>query len=205
MDKKYKIILVVLVILLIVIGAYVLMCYKNEMDNREFKEVLKNVSDIENITDKNYASVYSGKSISIDDYIIFSQSDSDNASKEIKLLKEFKNKTFNQTQKDFLELQINRLEKEKLSHEKDVDLGNQCKRYYNGEITASKYSDLQKTNAEERDKINSEVSKIKDETIIYLDNYRELKAILEEIDVDEDFYINEKGGTTGNGRVYFTK
>ena len=47
--------------------------------------------------------------------------------------------------------------------------------------------------------------KIKDETIIYLDNYRELKAILEEIDVDEDFYINEKGGTTGNGRVYFTK
>ncbi len=181
------------------------MCYKNEMDNREFKEVLKNVSDIENITDKNYASVYSGKSISIDDYIIFSQSDSDNASKEINMLKEFKNKTFNQTQKDYLEIQINRLEKEKLSHEKDVDLGNQCKRYYNGEITASKYSDLQKTNAEERDKINSEVSKIKDETIIYLDNHRELKAILEEIDVDEDFYINEKGGTTGNGRVYFTK
>lgn len=187
MDKKYKI-TVVIAILLIVIGAYALMCYKNEIDNNEFKDIVKNASDLENITDKNYANVYSGKSISIDDYIFFSQSNSDNASKEIDILKDFKNKTFNQTQKDYLELQINRLEKEKLSHEKDVDLGNQCKRYFNGEITASKYKELQQSNAEEKDKLISEVSKIKDETIIYLDNHSELKAILEEIDVDEDFY-----------------
>ena len=99
MNKKFKIISIIIVILLLIIGVYAFITYKNEMDNYEFKEVIKNASDIENITDKHYAEVYSGRSISIDEYLIFTKSDSDNISQEMDILREFKNKTSNQTQK----------------------------------------------------------------------------------------------------------
>lgn len=205
MNKKFKIISIIIVILLLIIGVYAFITYKNEMDNYEFKEVIKNASDIENITDKHYAEVYSGRSISIDEYLIFTKSDSDNISQEMDILREFKNKTSNQTQKEYLEIQINRLEKEKLIHDKEVDIGNQYKRYIDGEITASKYMELSKIKEEETTNISVERSKIKDESIIYIDNHPDLKVVLENLDVDEDFYLNENGGTTGNGRVYFTK
>jgi len=205
MDKKYKIISLIIIILVIIIGAYAFTYYKNDMDNREFKEIVKNASDLENVTDKNYAAVYSGRSISIDDYLIFAKSDSENISKEIDMLREFKNKTYNQTQKEYLEIEINRLEKEKLIHESDVDSGNQCKRYYDGEITSSKYIELKKINDDYTDSLSSDISRIKGEAITYVGSHPDLKSVLEEINVDEDFYLNEHGGTTGNGRVYFTK
>ncbi len=106
MDKKYKIISVIIIILLIILGTYVFVSYKNEMDNHEFKDIVKNASDIENVTDKNYANFYNGGSVSIDEYLIFSKSDSDNVSKEIDMLREFKNKTSNHTQKEYLEIQL---------------------------------------------------------------------------------------------------
>lgn len=204
MNKKH-IFVSIIIILLIIIGAYAFMSYKNEMDNQEFKEIIKNASDLENITDKHYSEVYSGRSISIDEYLIFMQSDLDNTSKEMDMLREFKNKTSNQTQKEYLEIQINRLGKEKLIREKELDIGNQYKRYLEGEITANNYNELLKINEENKNNISVERSRIKDESINYIDNHPDLKSVLENIDVDEDFYLNEHGGTTGDGRVYFTK
>ena len=66
MNKQHKIISIIIIILLVIIGVYGYINYKNEMENNEFKEILKNASDIENITDKSYTEMYSGKSIRID-------------------------------------------------------------------------------------------------------------------------------------------
>lgn len=193
MNKQHKIISIIIIILLVIIGVYGYINYKNEMENNEFKEILKNASDIENITDKSYTEMYSGKSIRIDEYLTFTKSNVENTSKELDILIKFKNKTSNQTQKEFLEMQIKRLEKENIEHKDNLDIGEQCKRYLNGEITANKYNEILEKSTENHEQINDEISKIKEDTMVFIDNHPDLKSVLEEIGVDEDFYLNEKG------------
>lgn len=205
MDTKYKIISIILVIILLSLGVIIGINYKNEIDNNEFKEILTNASDIENITDKHYTEMFSGRSVSINEFKTFAQSNVENTSNEISILKEFRDKTSNQTQKEYLDIEINRLEQELRAYEKDIDSANQYERYLNGEITASKYTDLATQINDDVDRIDDETSIIKDDAITYLDNHPDLKQTINELNIDEDFYSNELGGTSGNGGVYITK
>lgn len=205
MDTKYKIISIILVIILLSLGVIIGINYKNEIDNNEFKEILTNASDIENITDKHYTEMFSGRSVSINEFKTFAQSNVENTSNEISILREFRDKTSNQTQKEYLDIEINRLEQELRAYEKDIDSANQYERYLNGEITASKYTDLATQINDDVDRIDDETSIIKDDAITYLDNHPDLKQTINELNIDEDFYSNELGGTSGNGGVYITK
>jgi len=205
MEGKHKIIAVILIILLILMGSYAIITYKNAQDNNEFKELLKNASNLENITDEHYKEAYSGKSMSGSDFKSFTESILENCTKESDMLIEFKNKTFNQTQKEYLEIEINRLQKEQQAKEKAVDNANQYQRYLNGEITASKYKELSGIIDNDTDRIENEIGMIKEDAITYINNHQDLKDTLKELNIDEDFYKNELGGTSGNGVIYLTK
>lgn len=205
MERKNKIIITITIILIVILAGYLIINYTNQLNNQEFKEVLKNASDIENTTDQHYKEAYNGTYMSIDEYITFTKSNIENHTKEIDLLKNFKDKTTNQTQKEYLEIQINRLETELRAYEKAVEIGNSYKRYQNGEITLNKYSELQNTLTNDTQRIDNQIGIIKDESITYINNHPELKETLNNINIDEDFYTNELGGTSGNGRIYFTK
>ena len=207
MKRKFKraLIIILILILLIIIGSYAWTTYKNESDNKEFKEVLKNASDIENVTDKTYYDIHKIGSITADDYIQIENSISENTSKEINMLKQFRDKTFNQTQKEYINIEINRLEKEELHHKKAADVGSQYKRYLNGEITAKHYIDIREISNNDTKITEHDLGVIKDEAITYIKNHPELKQTLEEINIDEDFYTNEMGGTGGSGQLYFKK
>ena len=205
MEKKYKIISIISIIVIICLGVFIGINYKNEIENNEFKQVLKNASDLENVTDEHYYEMFSGRTVSIKEFKEFAQSNVENTSDEINILKEFRDKTSNQTQKEYLNLEIDRLEQELLAYDKDIDSVNQYQRYLDGEITANKYRELGTKINDENQRIEKEIGIIKDNVIIYIDNHNELKQVIKELNLDEDFYTNELGGTSGNGGIYLTK
>ncbi|MBR3213702.1 MAG: hypothetical protein IKF79_04205 [Methanosphaera sp.] len=171
------------------------------MENKEFEEILKNASDIENITDKKYKELYNDTMLNLTEFKIVTQSILDNGSKEIDILTKFKDKTSNETQKKYLEIEIKRLQTEQRGHEKLAENGKEYERYLNGEITASKYIERSNTLNNDTMRLDNEVGIIKDETITYLQNHQDLNNTITKLNLDEDFYLYELDGA-GNGKIY---
>lgn len=201
MEKKYKIISIIILILLLGIMIFAGINYKNNLENKEFKEILKNASNIENITDKNYKELYNDTILNLTEFKLVTQSLLDNCSKETDILTKFKDKTSNETQKEYLEIEIKRLQTEQRAHEKLVENGKEYERYLNGEITASRYIERSNTLNNDSERADNELGMIKDEAITYIQNHQDLNNTITELNLDEDFYLYELDGR-GNGKIY---
>ena len=201
MEKKYKIISIIILILLLGIMIFAGINYKNNLENKEFKEILKNASNIENITDKNYKELYNDTILNLTEFKLVTQSILDNGSKETDILTKFKDKTSNETQKEYLEIEIKRLQTEQRAHEKLVENGKEYERYLNGEITASRYLERSNTLNNDSERADNELGMIKDEAITYIQNHQDLNNTITELNLDEDFYLYELDGR-GNGKIY---
>ena len=175
--------------------------YKNNLENKEFKEILKNASNIENITDKNYKELYNDTILNLTEFKLVTQSLLDNCSKETDILTKFKDKTSDETQKEYLEIEIKLLQTEQRAHEKLVENGKEYERYLNGEITASRYLERSNTLNNDSERADNELGMIKDEAITYIQNHQDLNNTITELNLDEDFYLYELDGR-GNGKIY---
>ena len=200
MNKKKVGIIIIVIVFALIISFFLYQDYANQIDRENFNKTIKTASDLENITDRNYVAVFDKGSIALDDFIIYETAETKNITEEINILEQYKNQTRNDTYKEYLEIQINRLTLEKRWHEADIEENNIIKQYQNGEISLITCTSRRKNIQSQKDNLDNQKDTEKINSINYLEKHPDLNKTLTELDIDEDFNTLE-WNETGNNRL----
>lgn len=192
MKRKIKKIIIILVILAIVIPTtYIAYTnYQNYEEQKNFNKTMKNISDIENQSDIKANELSSESSVDI--LIPATANDINTTTKEIDMLQNLSDNTHNQTYKEYINIQIDRLETEKMAYTSYEESLKTFESYKNGSKsysqTVTEYNEYKNDTKKYNDKIGDK----KDESTTFLDKHNDLKNTLEKLNIDEDFLINQK-------------
>ena len=191
MNDKTKIILLCLLFIVILVLGYVNIALISDNNSQsQFNKTIKEASNIENISDIEYAKYYNSTVVSSDESINVFKNKSQYIDDEIKVLQSFKDKSANETLNDYVDLEIKRLSSEREAFSfliKDMENYNQ---YKNNTITHEHALSISKQNGDELEKINDNTFNIKSECEYYLNMHPDIKETLLDLDVDDDFYSN---------------
>ena len=205
MNKKTKTIAGIIIIILLVCSAFVAYnYYSNLKDREEFNSTIKNASNLENVTDQNYYDLYAKGSEKTENLIVFFESKIDNNTQIINNLTEFKNKTSNETYKEYLTIEINRLQAETDYHKQDLKYAQSYKQYKDGDISASQMRSISSDVLDEQELYVGQGEDYKQEAVDFLKEHPELNETLIGLDIDEDFNQNELDGAGESEGIRFT-
>lgn len=193
MRQKYKILIIVLIVILIPAGFYGLMTLMNNMEQENFYNTIKNVSDNENITDGPISETIMDKNLNITKAIDAEVGNSKTLNSSIATLKELNESLRNDTLKEYVNIEIRRMQEEVKVADKVIKYAYELRDYNNGKISSSEM--LSHYNQYEKDiaKLGTRVDDAKTDAMEFLTAHPDMKEKFDELGIDEDFMILEQG------------
>ena len=188
MRKRSKLIILILLIITIIPIAYFgISMYEQHI----FYDGIKQISDIENRTDA-AGDVLRNQSTPSNTDIKQNLLESINTtSTEILMLQDLKTKVFNEDYKEFIDIQINRLNSENRTYTIMVENSDIYEQYKNGQIGSSKALSLINDKGEESTSYANKTSEYKVEADSFLSVHTDMKDKFNQLGIDEDFMYNQ--------------
>lgn len=181
-------ILLIAVILIVCIGAYFLITdYNNKQEIELFYDNIKNISDIENKSDIEYKKYLDLDTKTNDQLINNHTAVMKTIDTETSMLNDLKDKLTNETLKEYVDIQINRLNTEKRYDELLIEDAKSANKYINGEITLSERLDKMNSAKSELSSYGNKTTEYKMDADSFLSLHKEIKEKFDELGIDEDF------------------
>lgn len=188
MKNKY-VIIIVLCLIIIPLSYFGITGYLSDRESQTFYDSIKNISDMENQSDIKYHE-YTKQNTHSNDEIIKTHNDAiNNLSNEVLLLQELKQKLTNETYKEYVDLQINRLDCECKYDSLIIEGIKIDDQYKNGEISLSKRNQLINTKESELSSYGNKTTEYKIESDTFLSRHTDIKNKFNQLNIDEDFLI----------------
>lgn len=193
MKKNIKILAILLVIIIIPVAYYGITTAMNNMEQENFYNTIKNVSDNENITDGPISETIMDKNLNITKAIDAEVGNSKTLNSSIATLKELNESLRNDTLKEYVNIEIRRMQEEVKVADKVIKYAYELRDYNNGKISSSEM--LSYYNQYEKDiaKLGTRVDDAKTDAMEFLTAHPDMKEKFDELGIDEDFMILEQG------------
>ena len=191
MKRNKKIIIIIILILLLAVSSFLVMEYLQQQEQKHFYDTIKNVSDKENMTDQLNENISKQSSVSNNAMINYEEKSINTTSEEILMLQDLKEQVSNSSYKEFIDIQINRLNCENRTYTIMLELSQYYEDYKNGKIGASKMSSLIEDKRGEMEEYSNKTSQYKIEADTFLSTHQDMKKKFDELGIDEDFLYNQ--------------
>lgn len=189
--KKRSILTIILILILIPVVYFTTTTIMNNMEQENFYNTIKNVSNIENKSDKIMAEYIQNNSNDVDVALSMYNESFLRIDEELTQLKDLNQSLHNDTLKEYVNIEITRLEDEE-KHWKIQHQGREgIKNYNSGKISASKFIPKNKELLNEANKTGTIVNNDKEKAEEFLDQHPDIKHKFEKLQIDEDFMIVE--------------
>lgn len=189
MNDKTKIIILLIIFLLIIVLGFVNIGLISSNNNlNEFNNTLRQASTIENISDIEFQKYYNKSVTSSEDSISVFKNKTGHIDEEITVLQSFKDNSNNDTLNDYIDLEIKRLTSEKEAFMYLIRDMENYNRYKNNSISYEQALIVSSENTLELEKITDNTFNIKSECEYYLNTHPDIKEVLINLNVDDDFY-----------------
>ncbi len=203
MNKKKLAIRVVIVVILAAGIIYATSSYLDEQDRKQFNQTIQLASTIENISDIAHVKKWDKGTIKVEDDITSTEEEIKNTTDEIKVLEEFKNSTRNETYRQYLEIQIDRLTVEKRYEEAYIPYMHAYQKYKKGEMSLSNLNSQKNSSSIQVDELVKQSNQKKTDAINFLEKHPDLNKTLVDLKIDEDFNTLEWGGDGDKNSVLY--
>ena len=191
MNDKTKIILLLIIFLMIIVLGFInIGLISSNNSQSEFNRTVSQASSIENISDMEFAKYYNKSITTSDESINVFKNKTNYINEEIIILQSFDGKSDNDTLKDYVNLEIKRLTSEKEAFDYLVRDMENYNRYKNKSITEEYALGVSNQNTMELERISNNTFGIKNECEYYLNMHPDIKEVLVNLNVDDDFYAN---------------
>ncbi|MBE6486918.1 MAG: hypothetical protein E7Z85_08780 [Methanosphaera stadtmanae] len=188
MEKNKKWLLIILLIIIIIPLTYFGISFLQE---QTFYNGIKEISDIENITDADGDKLRNQTTPSNNDIIEYHIKSINTTSTEILMLQDLKSKVLNDEYTEFIDIQINRLNSENRTYTAMLDNSNIYEQFKNGQIGSSKALSLINDNNKEISTYSNKTSEYKAEADSFLSVHTDMKNKFNELGIDEDFLYDQ--------------
>lgn len=188
MKKNTKIIIGIIIVLLILIPVIytVYQNYQIEQEQKNFNKTLKEISNIENISDENYASIHNGNSTTATEQITKLNDTITNTTTEITMFQNLSKHTNNQSHKEYINNQIDRLNSENQYTKYELEYDQLMNKTMNGQYSPESNQKMQDL-TDEMLKSTNKTNEIKENTTFILAENPELEKNINDLNLDEDF------------------
>ncbi|WP_304124522.1 hypothetical protein [Methanosphaera cuniculi] len=173
MNKNTKILLILIIIILIPIVYFTATTMSNQMEQDNFYETIKNVSNNENNSDKSISQLIQTNNNNDNDTINVYTKTSKTLNESIKTLTDLEESLHNETLKEYVNLEITRMEDEE--------------KYWEAYI---EYIQTRSNTKEVNDK-GIIITHSKQNAADFLNKHPDIKTRFEKMGIDEDFMIVE--------------
>ncbi len=191
MNDKTKItFLLIIFFLIIVLGFINIGLISSNNSQSEFNRTVSQASSIENISDMEFAKYYNKSITTSDESISVFKNKTKYIDEEILILQSFDDKSGNDTLKDYVNLEIKRLTSEKEAFDYLIRDMENYNRYKNKSITEEHALGVSNQNTMELERISNNTFSIKNECEYYLNTHPDIREVLINLNVDDDFYAN---------------
>ena len=191
MNDKTKIILLLIIFLMVIVLGFInIGLISSNNSQSEFNRTVSQASSIENISDMEFAKYYNKSITTSDESINVFKNKTNYINEEIIILQSFDDKSDNDTLKDYINLEIKRLTSEKEAFDYLVRDMENYNRYKNKSITKDYALGVSNQNTMELERISNNTFGIKSECEYYLNMHPDIKEVLVNLNVDDDFYAN---------------
>ena len=188
MRKNKKLIILILFIIIIIPIAYFGI---SMFEQQIFYDGIKQISDIENRTDAKGDVLRNQSTPSNKDIKEYTLESINTTSTEILMLQDLKTKVFNEDYKEFIDIQINRLNSENRTYTNMVELSDIYEQYKNGQMGYSRTLSLINDLNEEGSSYVNKTSEYKVEADSFLSVHTDMKDKFNQLGIDEDFMYNQ--------------
>lgn len=137
-----------------------------------------------------FAKYYNKSITTSDESIVVFKNKTNYINEEIIILQSFDDKSDNDTLKDYINLEIKRLTSEKEAFDYLIRDMENYNRYKNKSITKDYALGVSNQNTMELERISNNTFGIKSECEYYLNKHPDIKEVLVNLNVDDDFYAN---------------
>lgn len=191
MKKNTKILLILIIIILIPIVYFTATTMLNQMEQDRFYETIKNVSNAENNSDKGLAEFIQNNSNNYTFLMHNYNQTIKTMNDSIDTLKDLNKSLHNETLKEYVNLEITRMEDEKTHWKTMYEECEVLKNYYHGKAPYSEsYQKVKQLNVE-INKTGTIVDHDKEKAEEFLEDHPDIKNRFEKLGIDEDFMIFE--------------
>ncbi len=169
MEKRNKLILIILVIIIAIPLAYFAISgYLHDLEEQTFYDGIKEISDIENKTDSDGVGLMNQTSPALKDVQEYEIESINTTSNEILMLQDLKTKVSNQSYLEFIDIQINRLNSENRTYTAMLEASKIYEQYQNGQIGTSRVVSLIEDKNKEINSYSDKTSEYKVEADSFL-------------------------------------
>lgn len=193
MKQNYKILIVILLIILIPTLYYTITTTLNHMEEESFYNTIKNVSDLENVTDKPISEIINVGKKNLTEILQAEEANSRTLNQSIDTLQELNKSIRNETMKEYINLEVKRMQDEVLYTNKMIDFYGGSQKYKSGEISYTDMISKQREFISISDEYANRVDDDKHVVEDFLRDHPDMKTRFEELNIDEDFMICERG------------
>ena len=187
MEKRNKILIIILIIIIIPVAYYGVTILEEQI----FYNSIKEISDIENQSDVLGDHLRNSTNPSNEEYKEYCINNIDTCSREIEMLQELKGKVFTDKYKEFIDIQINRLNSENRTTTLMLNNSNIYQEYKNGTLGYSRALSLIKDNNIAEESYANKTSEFKVEADSFLSVHTGMKNKLYQLGIDEDFLYEQ--------------
>lgn len=192
MEKRNKLILIILVIIIAIPLAYFAISgYLHDLEEQTFYDGIKEISDIENKTDSDGVGLMNQTSPALKDVQEYEIESINTTSNEILMLQDLKTKVSNQSYLEFIDIQINRLNSENRTYTAMLEASKIYEQYQNGQIGTSRVVSLIEDKNKEINSYSDKTSEYKVEADSFLSVHSDMKEKFNELGIDEDFLYDQ--------------
>ena len=192
MEKRNKLIIMVLLIIIIAPLAYIgISGYLHDLEVQTFYNGIKNISDIENKSDANGDIIRNQTAPSNKDIKEYTLESINTTSEEVLMLQDLKSKLSNESYIEFIDIQINRLNSENRTYTTMLEGSDIYEQYQNGQIGASRTLSLIEDKNKEISDYSNKTSEYKLEADSFLSVHTDMKDKFNELGIDEDFLYDQ--------------
>lgn len=161
------------------------------IEEQTFYNGIKEISDIENKSDAAGDVIRNQTTPSNKDFKQFVTDSINTTSTELLMLQDLKSKVFKNEYKEFIDIQINRLNCENRTYSIMLDQSNLYEQYQNGKMSYSRALSLIEDKNEEISTYANKTSSYKADADIFLSVHKDMKQRFNELGIDEDFLYDQ--------------
>lgn len=191
--KKRSILTIILVLILIPVVYFTTTTIMNNMEQENFYNTIKEVSDAENKTDIVIAEVIQNNTPTdnLTFYLKYYESNTRTLNESIRKLKDLNKSIHNETLKEYLDIEITRMQDEVESNGYMFSATNKTIEVLEGNIPVlSSYNEIM-SNYNKSNETNIQIDRDKQKAEDFLNKHPDIKHKFEELKIDEDFMILE--------------
>jgi len=187
MNKRNKIIIILLIIIIIPVAYYGVTILEEQI----FYNSIKEISDIENQSDSIGDKIRNSTYPSNQEYQEYCVNNINTNNRELEMLQQLKGKVFTDKYKEFIDIQINRLNSENRTTTLMLNNSNLYQEFKSGTLGYSRALSLIKDNNLAIESYSNKTSEYKVEADSFLSVHTDMKDKLYELDIDEDFLYEQ--------------